>query len=67
MRSEKNNSTPVPSVAVRSLSSNRIKTTIMRAVPGDRSGIVVSATGDSCVFYATKRSSPFSNISARSV
>jgi hypothetical protein len=61
MLSEKNKTTVAPSANVPSPISKHTKTTTMTAVPlpeGKSGGTVVSATVDSCVFYATRKQSP---------
>jgi hypothetical protein len=58
MRSELSNETPVQSAADPSVSTKPTKTTTISAVPVPERGkvtTVVSATVDSCVFYATRK------------
>lgn len=55
MENELSKKTPAPSAAVRSASTKPTKTTTITAVPAAKSGTVVSATVDSCVFFATRK------------
>lgn len=58
MQSELTKRTPAPSAADPSASIKPTKTTTISAVPAPgkkKVGTVVSATVDSCVFYATKK------------
>ena len=58
MQSEQNKRTPAPSAVDPSASIKPTKTTTISAVPvpgKKKDGTVVSATVDSCVFYATRK------------
>jgi len=61
MQSEKSKSNVVQSVLVRFRNSEPTKITTTDVVLEGRKNIVVSATEDSCVFYATRSLSPNSN------